>query len=640
MMREHTCIGIAIILVMTMLFAGCENSGTRESLQRADMALDTVPEYAMTIIQSIDTSRLSSPRMRADYALIKTMALLKTDRKLVSKSMLAPAYDYYGKSSKPSRQAMLTHFAKGMTSDSCLQALDEYQEAIRLCPENGMTDYLVKCHINRAALYNNNDEHNGARKEIDAALRILDKHDCPRLKTAALYYSGMTHMAFGNYQEAIAELKRVCDDPSLHADPSFRDMSEIGLAYLYSLSSKDLEAIEIFEKVLSTGTLTLSAKEILAYVRSLANTGQVGKAYGILDSLQLPDDIVSKADMCHTRAHLAALDGDFRTAYSMSVETNNANNLILKNRMANAIHAKEKENISLEKENALLWLENEKFKNGILILGLILSALSLALVIIMLHKVLTKSRRIAKNAEKAMLEAECERKRLKDDNDTLSEKNKELGSTLAMIKDELEKKQQLNTILEKRQSHLRQQVESMRQDKSISQEKMQMITEELDRTVSEKEELKGNIAAFEENLLRLRNMASDNFRRFHSRNAIICNNSFKSHTSEDVKSKLEQQKNVIVQYYSNKPTLTAIEEDIDTCMDNLISRVRASARLNSDEIAFIIYDICGFDYKSIALLLNISANSSATRKSRIKLKLTGLASESGLSGLDNIPLTL
>ncbi|MDE6771804.1 MAG: sigma-70 region 4 domain-containing protein [Muribaculaceae bacterium] len=97
---------------------------------------------------------------------------------------------------------------------------------------------------------------------------------------------------------------------------------------------------------------------------------------------------------------------------------------------------------------------------------------------------------------------------------------------------------------------------------------------------------------------------------------------------------------MIVQYYSNKPTLTAIEEDIDTCMDNLISRVRASARLNSDEIAFIIYDICGFDYKSIALLLNISANSSATRKSRIKLKLPDLASESGLSGLDNIPLTL
>lgn len=73
----------------------------------------------------------------------------------------------------------------------------------------------------------------------------------------------------------------------------------------------------------------------------------------------------------------------------------------------------------------------------------------------------------------------------------------------------------LERVLEKRQSHLQQQVESMRQGTSVSQEQIQMITEELDRTVS--------------------------------------------------------------------------EEDIDTCMDNLIYRIRASARFNNDEIAFIIF---------------------------------------------------
>ncbi len=92
--------------------------GAREALERVDAVLDEMPDSALAIIKGIDTTRLNTERLKADYSLLRTMALLKTDPSSATVEGLKPAYEYYGDSGEPSRQAMLTHFAKGMLADS------------------------------------------------------------------------------------------------------------------------------------------------------------------------------------------------------------------------------------------------------------------------------------------------------------------------------------------------------------------------------------------------------------------------------------------------------------------------------------------------------------------------------------------
>ena len=71
------------------------HSHVQSSLKRAESIMQEYPDSALTIINSIDTSKLQTKHLKADYALLHTMALDKTYIDVTDTMVLQPAITYY-----------------------------------------------------------------------------------------------------------------------------------------------------------------------------------------------------------------------------------------------------------------------------------------------------------------------------------------------------------------------------------------------------------------------------------------------------------------------------------------------------------------------------------------------------------------
>ena len=85
-----------IAVVITLIMAvSCGHRPTRDALERADALIDEHADSALTVLQTIDTTRLSGRRDRALYGLLMTQALVKLHRPVTSDSLIAPAARYF-----------------------------------------------------------------------------------------------------------------------------------------------------------------------------------------------------------------------------------------------------------------------------------------------------------------------------------------------------------------------------------------------------------------------------------------------------------------------------------------------------------------------------------------------------------------
>ncbi|MDE6028517.1 MAG: hypothetical protein K2G23_10640, partial [Muribaculaceae bacterium] len=85
----------SLILILLLAF-GCANSRENASrMDRADRLMESAPDSAMAILDSIVPSSLSSRQEKARYALLKSMALDKHFIDTITFDVLQPAIDHY-----------------------------------------------------------------------------------------------------------------------------------------------------------------------------------------------------------------------------------------------------------------------------------------------------------------------------------------------------------------------------------------------------------------------------------------------------------------------------------------------------------------------------------------------------------------
>lgn len=105
------------ILVLMLLSLACSTiscSGTKEqeTLNRAEMLMESHPDSALTILSTIDKEQLSDNRQKAKYALLMSMALDKNYIDTTSFEVLQPAIDYYLEKGTPDER-LQTYYYQG-----------------------------------------------------------------------------------------------------------------------------------------------------------------------------------------------------------------------------------------------------------------------------------------------------------------------------------------------------------------------------------------------------------------------------------------------------------------------------------------------------------------------------------------------
>lgn len=146
-------IGIGSILSSVCLFS-CSSSVKNPVLLSADSLMETHPDSALSILESISSPQKLTRAERAYYAVLLTQAKHKNYIPLEDDSLIKTAVEYYG-DRKKSLNAARAHYYLGATyydKGSISFAVDEYLTAIRLMPVKNeflamVYDNLAECYV-------------------------------------------------------------------------------------------------------------------------------------------------------------------------------------------------------------------------------------------------------------------------------------------------------------------------------------------------------------------------------------------------------------------------------------------------------------------------------------------------------------
>lgn len=165
-------IGIGSVLSSVCLFS-CSSSVKNPLLLSADSLMETRPDSALSVLESISSPQKLSRAERAYYAVLLTQAKHKNYIPLEDDSLIKTAVEYYG-DRKKSINAARAHYYLGATyreKGRIPFAVDEYLTAIRLMPVEN--EFMAMMYDNLAECYEDDDLDDVAMDTYRSAYKIL-----------------------------------------------------------------------------------------------------------------------------------------------------------------------------------------------------------------------------------------------------------------------------------------------------------------------------------------------------------------------------------------------------------------------------------------------------------------------------------
>lgn len=173
-------------------------------LNAAEAILDDQPETALSLLQSIDTSKLSGEDEKARYALLTLCSLDDNRIRLTDTVMAASAVEYYSRKGTP-EQIMKSLLFQGRTfrylgKDE--DAMTSYIKALE--PKNQVADSLLVASllVGQGHIYNELYNHKKALNNYLEAAFIYDKKDKRISELRTLYKALSSSMRINDKQKA------------------------------------------------------------------------------------------------------------------------------------------------------------------------------------------------------------------------------------------------------------------------------------------------------------------------------------------------------------------------------------------------------------------------------------------------------
>lgn len=165
-------------ILMSVSLSSCSSPSVKNPLLLcADSLMETCPDSALSILESITYPQKMPRADRALYALLLTQARHKNYIALEDDSLIKSAVDYYG-DKKKSLRAAKAHYYWGATYSEMGYtsfAVEEYLTAIRLMPVRN--EFLAMIYDNLAECYEEDRLYNVAIENYRAAYQILKGKD-------------------------------------------------------------------------------------------------------------------------------------------------------------------------------------------------------------------------------------------------------------------------------------------------------------------------------------------------------------------------------------------------------------------------------------------------------------------------------
>ena len=165
-------------IFMSVSLSSCSSPSVKNQLLLcADSLMETYPDSALSILESITYPQKMPRADRALYALLLTQARHKNYIALEDDSLIKTAVDYYGDKKKSLRAAKAHYYWGAIYSEKGYAsfAVEEYLTAIRLMPVRN--EFLAMIYDNLAECYEEDRLYNVAIENYRAAYHILKGKD-------------------------------------------------------------------------------------------------------------------------------------------------------------------------------------------------------------------------------------------------------------------------------------------------------------------------------------------------------------------------------------------------------------------------------------------------------------------------------
>ena len=308
------------LLVFTLLSLICcivscsSESKEQETLTRVETIMEAHPDSALTLLSSIDKSKLSGNKQKAQYSLLMSMALDKNYIDTTTFDILQPAIDYYLEKGSPDEK-LRTYYYQGrifQNQGNRDNALNSFINGIDISPncndslcvartlvaQGGLYDEFydfesyTNCHLKAAKIYKNLSlpwyEFDCLLNALNGAIALGNKAKgdsllalCYEFKhldnTQKLLLSKheLSHaLKFGNLQKIKMKIERIGDN--FNTDTNVL----LNLALAYNKIGNDNKATALLDYVKKEHVYD-TLKYLAISVPILENTGNYKDALGV-----------------------------------------------------------------------------------------------------------------------------------------------------------------------------------------------------------------------------------------------------------------------------------------------------------------------------------------------------------------------
>ena len=581
----------SVLLSVVFFLVSAVSCGDRENMARldeADRLLDQYPDSALVIVRSIDTLSLHNPEERGRHSLLLTMALLKTDPSAVSDAIFKPAWKHYGPINEPSRETVLAHFARAALwelQDSLTHAVLEYEKVIGTSDVRGFKLYKGLACMNEASVYSDEMYFDKARAFIERSKGYLQNSIYDNALGYALLSSGMLYDIKNDYAKADKEFKSAFELAERTSDTQLKKEIEGAVAYALSCRNDYAGAVEKYTAIINDSISSFTTKDVFAYARALCSSGNPDEALALSLKSKPDGDNYLKADYFYTCSTIYDALGDHEMSNAMLDSFTRYENICLNTVLGSGVNTRLQE-IHNKSFGDALTSYGEETAYFIAIIGSIsIIILTVMLISIMRRQLISYIRRRERNR---------------------SEKHHSLRFANISGKLDLERREKsdLNLAFDcarREVKTLKDVIDDWESGKSMDQLKF------------------------------------DTWIRPHRNIALICNDC-KDVGKYGGLEAYHTLRSGYIEKYKDRQFLATLMDDIDHLTGHLLSRLRTDAEMKEQDLTLLSYDICGFNYRSIAVLMDITESNCSSMKTRCKRSLTVFLSDQVYRYVDFIPM--
>ena len=624
-MRFLPAIMIAIMIAFS--FSECQlDKEVMRVMDAADLLLDSLPDSALHTLNAIDVQSLKTKEAQARYSVLQTMGMLKTGFEFRNDSILRPAVDYYGKTNTPSREAMLTHFAKAALTNNPIDKLTEFDKAIELASGKNNNRYIALSYFNKASEYHKSYSFPDEIDCIDKGKQLI----LSTTDTATIIYSHFkSALAYIGNGDIVAAKNEVQTGLALIKESGIKDelpYMQREMAFIHFVQKEYADAIALYMQLSDSSPEVLSTADFYTWAVSYAYQGDTKKAEDLLCLIDTMGIDEEKGERLYADAVIKYEEKDYKRAFNLLDSMISYNNEVVKAMLNGNLSRQEKEVAQLNAKHQKELADKRKF--GILIGGVCTIAvvgLLLASIYIMVFRNRHREREHQLKIEQMNAKAKIETDALMMRIEQLDTSNKLTNDTLTTVRINMHNIELQNDALKTTVVELENKSSALEAEIDSKEQQRRMLEYETSVYAQTIESIKAQLQTNCQTIEKIRKQATADFLMSHHNVAAFCNAMPKGITSKASMKVYEAQRDLKLNQYKDPKMLDNIRTQIDDLMGNMITQTKAAGNLSDTDVKTLIYDICGFDYKTIADLIGASPSAVATRRSRIKVKLTALS---------------